>query len=526
MRRRWGIRAIWVCFLARAWFYAAELPVWEGYDEWSHFAVIRRVALRGEILPARDSALPRDVGTSLELAPLPWAWRAAGGAHLTHDQYWRLPPLTREAREINFRVLPRNWQWQDSTGSYRAHEAYQPPLYYWTMAPLMVLLGGGAMARQLLAVRWLGAVLASFAIPFTWRIAREVLCEERLALGCAAIVAVMPGFALTAAHAGNDCLAAGLFALLLWRGVRMAQGDGSTREGLILGAVLGLGLLTKAYFLTAIPAVAVLACWRMRWRAVVPLAVALAVGGWWYGRAYAETGTLTGLTDFMMARDAQQGSEVGQIFGVPWAHAVDSILFSHLYAGGWSFLTVRSWMYHVFYAAILAALVGLARVKRSPALLWLAGAYACFWAGELYHVVILWVSRGVATSMGYYLYAVVAAEVTLCTAGLVRLAKRWPAWVPAAGVALFAALDLYAMHAVSVPYYTGLIRHKANGAMEAFHGAALDGVGLGEIARRIAAFKAPTLSAFLVLVLWAAYLGGTAVLVWGSLGGAVAKSDR
>ncbi len=227
-----------------------------------------------------------------------------------------------------------------------------------------------------------------------------------------------------------------------------------------------------------------------------------------------------------MARDAHTPT-LRQALGLPWAKAVDSILFSHLYSGGWSFLQVRSWMYHVFYLLALAGLIGLARARRTLAMLWLAGVYACFWLGELYHVWILWVSRGVATSMGYYLYAVVAAEVSLCTAGWIRLVRdRWAAWVPAAAVALFAALDLFAMHAVAIPYYTGLIRHKPNGALESLHGAALRAAGLGEVIQRIAAFKAPTLSVPMVWILWMAYLAGTAVLVWGSARQALSRPGK
>jgi 4-amino-4-deoxy-L-arabinose transferase-like glycosyltransferase len=509
--------------LARVWFYAAVLPVWEGYDEWSHFAVIRLVALRGQVLPPRDSPLPRDVGASLELVPLPWSWRLAGAPRITHDEFWQLPRDPRDRRETDFRVLARDWQWQDSAGPYRAHEAYQPPLYYWTMAPLMSLLGGAGIARQLLAVRWFGALLGSFAIPLTFRIAREVLGSHRLALGCAAVVAAMPGFALVAGHAGNDCLAIALFSLLIWFGVRVAGGKTGWRDQLGLGIALGLGLLSKAYFLTAIPAVAALAIWKLRWRAALPLAGALLLGGWWYARAYTQTGTLTGLTDFVMANDPHTGL-LRRALAVPWGRAIDSILFSHLYAGGWSFLTVRSWMYHVFYAVAALGLIGLARARRVAATLWLAAVYACFWLGELYHVVILWAARGVATSMGYYLYAVVSAEVPLCTAGLAGLLKeRRAAWAPAAGVTLFAALDLFAMHAIAIPYYTGLIRHKANGAMEALHGPALRGIGLGEVLRRMAAFKAPTLSGPTVFLLWLAYLAGTLLLVWIAWGGPLVR---
>ncbi|HLN02759.1 MAG TPA: hypothetical protein VK335_25950 [Bryobacteraceae bacterium] len=37
-----------------------------------------------------------------------------------------------------------------------------------------------------------------------------------------------------------------------------------------------------------------------------------------------------------------------QAGAIHWPAAVDSILLSHLWFGGWSSLTIRSWMYHVF----------------------------------------------------------------------------------------------------------------------------------------------------------------------------------
>jgi 4-amino-4-deoxy-L-arabinose transferase-like glycosyltransferase len=510
-----AVRAIWICFLLRVFFYAAVLPVWEGYDEWSHFAVIRLVALRGQLLPPRDSMLPEDVAASIDIVPVPWAWKQLGPPVLTHDEFWQLPRETREAREMDFRVLPRNAQWKDSTGPYRAHEAFQPPLYYWIMAPLMSLFAGAGIARQLLMVRWFGALLCSFTIPLVYRIARQALDHEALALGCAAVVAVMPGFALVAGHAGNDCLAAPIFALLIWCSLRIAAGNCALRDQVALGVVLGLGLLTKAYFLTAVPAILVLLIWKLRARAAIAVSCALLVGGWWYARSYLQTGTLTGLTDFVMARGAHPESTLQQVLSIYWPRAIDSILFSHIYAGGWSFLQVRSWMYHVFYAVMLLALIGLARARRTASMLLLAGFYAGFWLGELYHVIIIWAARGVATSMGYYIYGVVAAEVPLCTAGLAALLRKGPAaWAAAVGVILFGALDLYAMHAMAIPYYTGLIRHKPNGALAALHAADLNGIGIAEILHRMVAFKAPVLSGPSIFLLWSAYIVSTVILLW------------
>src|ERR1035438_10618850 len=57
---------------------------------------------------------------------------------------------------------------------------------------------------------------------------------------------------------------------------------------------------------------------------------------------------------------ATLGDQFHQATRVPWLVTIDSILFSHLWLGAWSTLTVRSWMYHLFYLLIAIAMLGLA----------------------------------------------------------------------------------------------------------------------------------------------------------------------
>jgi hypothetical protein len=193
--------------------------------------------------------------------------------------------------------------------------------------------------------------------------------------------------------------------------------------------------------------------------------------------------------------------------GLNWWKAIDAIFLSHLYFGGWSSLTVRSWMYHLFYLAIAASAVGLVRVFRQPAMLTLMAVYLCFWAGQLYNVALLYLSKGLAGSMGWYMYAVVGAEVMLAIAGLRSLiGGRAARWVPAVGAGMFALLDLYTMHAVAIPYYTGMLRHRANGSLEALHRAGFESVGMGGAVERLAVFVPPAVLGGL----WLLYLLATA----------------
>ena len=481
---RWRVGVVWACLTARLLFYAAMLPLWEGYDEWAHFAVIRHVAA-GELLPARDAAVPADVEESLRLAPVAWEMRGLPPPAATHDVFWTLAPEERARREAEF----RRGAHADAPGL-PAYEALQPPLYYWLMAPAMRAMAGATLATQVLVIRWLSVLIASLTLPLVFLIAREVFAEETTAVGCAAVLAVMPGFALDVARAGNDSLAVVLFTALIWLGLRPA--------GWRLGVVLGLGLLTKAYFLAAIPAL-LLFRRNWNWRAAVPVVPALC----WYARNLWTTGTVAGLSESVMLRHTSWGEMARAAMRLPWLRAIDAILFSHIYFGGWSSLTVRSWMYHVFYLAIAAAAVGLVGSWRKPGIRWLLAVCGVFWAAQLYNALLLYMSKGLPGSMGWYLYAVIGAEIVLCTAGF----GRWRRWAAAVGATLFALLDLYTVHALAIPYYTGMIRHRANGTLAALHWADVQAVGLAQVVQRLAAFK--SFGPWLLVALWGAYLAGT-----------------
>ena len=491
------VALIWACAVVRLLFYASMLPLWEGFDEWAHFAVVRAIA-QGEWLPARDTRIGRDVEATLRTAPLPWMLRNLPAPSLTHDDFWRLPEAARSARLAEFRSSPQAWA--NSAGDLPAYETQQPPLYYWLMAPLLALLRGYPLAAQVMALRWCSALLASLTVPLTYAVAERALGSRPLGLGCAAVVSLMPGFAIDVARVGNDGVAVALFAALIWTGLQWIDtGRGAWK----VGVILGLGLLAKAYFLTAIPAVAILFFLRRgSWYGIS----AAAPGVCWYARNVVVYGSLSGLTESSMP--ASGAGMWRHIFDVPWLKAIDSALFAHIYTGGWSMLTVRSWIYHLFYLAAAVALLGLMRVWRQPRILWLIAIYGAYWAGALYDILLLFVTRGVATSMGYYLYAVVAAEIPLAVAGFRR-------WAVAVLAVLFCALDLYTVHAVDIPYYTGMIRHKAGNALAAVHWSDFQGLGFAAIFERLALFKG--LSSGLLIGLWAAYLAATVALLVAAL---------
>lgn len=510
MRIRWLLASIWICFLFRGWFYASMLPLWEGYDEFAHFGVVRALTAKGILLVPRDQPGPRDVEESLKLAPVPWEVRGwdVFRSSLTEEAYWGLPPEERRRREARLRDMPPSWEGEDSVGGVSAYEALQPPLYYWLMAPALYALKGSGLLAQMMLLRWIGIAIASLAVPLTFGIALTVTRRESVALGCSAVVAVMPGFATNVARISNEPLAILLFTLLISLGLGILNRAPGAGSAVSLGAVLGLGLLTKAYFLTAVPAVLLLLFYKYGrvWVAGLTTSViTVAIAGWWYLRNVVTTGTFSGLAEPGMLRDRSMTALLAAVPHIPWVRAIDVILVSHLYFCGWSSLTVRSWMYRVFFAIAMLAALGLIVQLRRPAVFWLVGIYGFFWLGQLYNVWLQYLTKGLAGSMGWYMYAVVASEVVLCAVAFGRLRVLGVAL----GTVLFGLLDLYGMHWLAIPYYTGIIGHRPNGALAALHISEFRAVGFDAVFERLAVNKCALMSPRVLIALWILYFAGT-----------------
>src|SRR6266487_3991068 len=101
---RW-LGCLWLIFLLCGLFYVSFVPLWEGFDEWSHYAVAQNMATSGRLLIGAGDSVSREVQASLALAPMHWQF-----AGLTHDGYWRLSVAERKDREQKLRSLPAQWQ--------------------------------------------------------------------------------------------------------------------------------------------------------------------------------------------------------------------------------------------------------------------------------------------------------------------------------------------------------------------------------------------------------------------------------
>jgi hypothetical protein len=504
--RRW-LLLVWVCFLARGVFSSVLLPLWEGYDEWAHFAYVERLAYTGSLPVPRQTRVSREVYESLRLAPLAWATSGLSISYLTQDQYWRLPADERDARRRQLAALPQGWAREEAAADVFLYEAQQPPLYYLILAPVQLAAGGASLPARVLLMRLVSLLLASLAIPIGFAAARVVLGSEGLAVAAMALVAAVPGFLMSAARIGNDGLSTAIFAALLWAVLSADRLRGWRR--MTPGLLLGAGLLTKAYFLTALPALGVIYIWRFRRRqtvldAALTYATGGAIAGWWYWRNRSLTGAWSGLQQVSVLRDTGFADLLRQAAHVDWPRWFDTTFFTHIWFGNWSFLQVRGWIYHFFGWVALAAAVGLLIViLRNKGFVRFNAVVPSlfvgfFLLGLAYHE-LTFSFQGVSSGAGWYLSAVVVPEALLAGLGLMAISPaRCRKWVLPSLTACFVALDVYATNFLLIPYYTGFIAHRPNGTLESFHLSQLSSGGLAPI----------------MVTLWAGFMIATLALPW------------
>ncbi len=450
----------WILFLIRGSFYSAMLPLWEGWDEYAHFAWLQHWNDRGT-LPVAADRVSREIDESMRLAPLPRELRWMGPPYLTHDQWWALSDAERAARVAGLVAIPPAWGHEPAVALGKPmvfYEAQQPPLYYWIAGAAMRPMGQWPLSERVLLIRLLGVLFTSLAIPFTFLAARQcghvaaTVChaegaetrgdrrEEIWAVGCAALLAVAPGLAIDSARVANDGLAIGLAAAFLWLMTRHRL------QWLPVGIVLGAGMLAKASLLVLAPVLTIL--WiRREWKKTAfALAVGIAIGGWWYARNVVSGLPLTGWQE-SVPLGPLVASALHLIRNGGWLSGAQTVAKSFTWFGAWSFMTLRTWMYVALEGCAFAGMIaGIAfHGRRLQVPLVFVGCFALAIAGgaAAYNAV-----HGIPGIPGWYLWPAGGAMAILIAGGLGRFTAVF--------VAMLAAADLFGAAARMMPYYSGL----------------------------------------------------------------------
>jgi 4-amino-4-deoxy-L-arabinose transferase-like glycosyltransferase len=531
---------IWLLFVLRGIFYSAVLPVWEGYDEPFHFAYLQQLDTTKKI-PRPDAPISHELQQSLHLLPLPWilAQSQLPAPLFSHDQYWKLPPAERAQLQQTLETMPQSWAREEGHEKVANYEAKQMPLYYLLFTPLFHATAGLALPSQVFLVRVFGILLASSVIPLGYLVARSVLQDTRLAISIVVLIVALPEFLINLARVGNESLALVAFTLMFYAAVNIVERPGNLKHLYLLAVSLGIGLLTKGYFLTAIPVFFLIAFWnwwrcspekkRMLFHTILAIAIFLLISGPWYWRVHSQTGSWSGESYEIALRSMSKLQLLAQARHVNWISGAVSILLSHIWFGAWSFLKFGRPVYLLFGLIILAALVGMCRIvfawwnsRPAPQLApcdrdkcgVLLLFYLFFLAGLAYDTLIIYAASGVSASNGWYMYSLIVAEAILLYVGLAgAFPTRFRPLILPALITLFVLLDVAGLHLLLLPYYTGMISHVSPDRIARASIGQLFQTGVFEFALRLSANKSAFLQPHVLIGMWVLFLIATCSLI-------------
>lgn len=468
---------VWFLFVAKALLYISITPMWEGFDELFHFAYVESLASTHSLPVWGETFIHSEIAESTAYLPLAGLMPrlVAGPDKLSYREYWALAEEERESMKDKLFGLKASSEAR-SISDVPLYQVQHPPLYYAFCAIIYKVTDNMSLVSKVFILRLFSVLLASTCV-----IAAALLVNETdlpFAPAFAGLVALLPGLYVDIGRVGNDSAGVALFAFLFLGMARFARNPSPGRAALV-GMVLGAGLLTKAYFLTALPALAlfsILLAYTQRDRKrkfvqnmVAALLIAIAVGGWWYVRNYQLYGTFSGLQETLHFPTVGLAERAKAAFEISWALVLKYLFVTFAWISGWSFIQLPKVAYIPFVILFLIALAGVARyaVEWRTSRLWserMGGVpeaamllVGCFAIGIAYHRVNAYATvQHMGGPGGWYLYALVVPISFLLSLGIWNIHQKRARWVFVALFATIGAVEAYGLVFVLIPYYAGV----------------------------------------------------------------------
>lgn len=346
--------------------YALVIPLFENPDESSHLQVIRYFAEERRLYAPVTPTLHVITGADMATAMRPH----------TPPRYYT-PPFYHivaavivggiRMDDLDARLIP-NPAWEAGWAPQRNADPWNKNVYVHLPGKTWA---ASATFRAALILRLCSLALSLVTIACTYYIARWIRPERPgFAFGAAACVALNPQFIALSAGVTNDPLLIAIASFTALLALRFMGTAVRWTRWAALGALVGVGMLTKQSALLLLPVGGLAILGQTPPRAPIPWkkmladglafgGTALLVGGGWYVRNALLYGDLLGMRPHFESQTPLRGfglREIGAIFETYWG------------GFGWALLSLPEWVYW-----IIAGMVALAA----------AGSVWALWRGDV-----------------------------------------------------------------------------------------------------------------------------------------------
>lgn len=420
-------------------------PPWEGFDETAHYSTMRHIAETQTIPLFGEANL--DAAVEDYLGPKAYSTlNPPFDEGMTYAKFFQNENAIAAYKALYRSDLGMPVYEQGHTINWQTQH---PPLYYLMLAPLVNWTSDLAFVDQMFTLRFASFFIALTGIAFAFSAFRNKalpLQKDPAVIGFLLYPIILPMWFFEFARLGNDALCLLFTGLLAWCLTRAWKDKPDWLYVIASGLVLGLGLLTKAFF---IPIGAALAVWMFirlikNWRCsqmidydfafkgLIILALAGVLGGGWYLYKLFAFGSLTGSFDSLhlaskggfVENFLQNGSAYGILRGMV------ATFVTYVWAGSWSLARLPSVMFLPQLA--LAALVFLSYFwflwKKKPEVesqIWLpVWLFTMFGLGMLHHIVISVAINGNGNTPGWYLHILMPWVAPALGFGITMLGKH------------------------------------------------------------------------------------------------------
>lgn len=460
--------------------------MWEGFDEPFHYAYVQYIAEYGRLPPLNGPAVSIEILRSLQLFPT--TSHLSRLSPMRFEDFWVLSAVDRTRLRQSVETIDPATRHELSELPNR--QTQHPPLYYVLCAPVYLAARHLPIVERVFVLRAFSLLIAAFSLPLGYLLARRVF-KSKWAVLVPVLMALFPNYYVFIGRITNDALAVIVFPLLIVASGKLLENSTGVGKPVLVGALLGVGLLTKTYFLTALP-VLLVAVLLKRFRAEISstaaglaclgiLVPATTVAGWWYVRNYIDLRSFSGLTQTRMTSSLPSAAWIKGLLHLRLGEFATAVFRLHLWAGNWSFRMVSNTPYRVFEVAYALCGLGILRwllinrpilspepeqyLNKRHQLMILTGFLLSFLAGMLYHrwsatVAGMFIDRawfGGIGSEGWYINVLLPIEAILLILGIRGLVGRKLERVASlAMLGLFFLLDQVALWSREIPYYAGL----------------------------------------------------------------------